>query len=165
MNDGNERIIKLYLVSIILFQIIFLAEAIFCYDIIIVPNPAFRKLTLEEWNWIIQRGSRPHETALLIWTDLLNIVFGVIYIVGFFHLFFVKKRLLPIRTLWIIATLAAGFVTDLPLFYYFKYQAEHYRLYMSSVSLEIDSLMLLVLILIGLAARRAKRDRLDRMSG
>jgi Co/Zn/Cd efflux system component len=99
----------------------------------------------------------PHETELLIWADLLHKVFGVIFCVGLFQLFVVRKRLLPVRTRWIIVIMAAGFIVNMLSSYYFN-QAEHYRLYMSGVSLETSSLALLALILIGLAARRAKRD-------
>ena len=148
------RTIKSYLFCIIIFQIIFLIEVFAFHDCIIAPNHFFRITTLSEWHWLLQQEPTPYGMGIILISDLLQDIFIVVFIVGIFQLFYVKQKILPIRTLWKIVIPVAGLIMYLPCFYYFKYQAEHYRLYITIIPGEILSLIFLCLILIGLAGKR-----------
>ena len=57
MTHSNKRIIERYLACIAIFQIIFLIGVFAFHNYLLTPNPFFRTLTLEEWNWLVQQKS------------------------------------------------------------------------------------------------------------
>ena len=150
MTHSNKRIIERYLACIAIFQIIFLIGVFAFHNYLLTPNPFFRTLTLEEWNWLVQQKSGPNDMEILFVFTLLRDIFFVVFIVGICQILFAKQIRLPIRTFWKIVIPVAGSIVYIPLCYYFNCQADHYRLYMMIVPVEILSLIFLCLILIGL---------------
>lgn len=161
MNLDNKRIIMRYLACVVLCQVAFLIEILYLHDMIIIPNSFFsHRLTYEEWNWYVkQYVGIPHEDKIFFFDDLLKLIFVVVDIIGISRLLFEKNGLLPVGKTAKIAIPIAGVLAYLPFFFYFKYEVEHYQLYMLFVPVEVLTLILLSLILAGLVRSRKMESK------
>lgn len=137
---------RISLGSIVCIQILFLTVFFLCRDIVIAGSPYFRVLTQEEWAWLCQRPGAPHEgqavAIVSLFATILSVTVLICYIMQYGALF--KSR--QLRAFDVLIPII-GCVLYAPLFYYIKYRAEHYYLWMGLVPLKVSTLILLCLLL------------------
>lgn len=120
-------------------------------EFVFAPN--LRKLTYEEFNWVVQHPGSHSE----ILTDCCYVLGGILLCVvaaGVVHLLVQRDSVLPIRGRWKLILPLGGFGRRGALLLRGGTPEEHLRMYMEFLPLEFASLVLLGLLLAGLLARR-----------
>lgn len=144
----KNRAMTISLISIILFNIFFMTILIFYNDIIIVPNKFLKSTTREYWYWYAEvRSPVKYESTTLGITYIAKLMFSLIFPLEFFYIISSKKYMSVIGKKSVIISLIIGFIINCLSFLFIKYQAAHYRLFMTLISTEVSSLVLLNLIL------------------
>lgn len=133
-------------VAIAVIQILFFVVFLCFREIILTGDPLFHPLTSEEWEWLCQR---PHDyqdlQVMAIVYPLASIFSTTTWICCARHyIALFKSRHLRASDILIPIL---GLALYAPLFYYIKYRAEHYYLWMGMVPAEVLSLILLCLLL------------------
>ena len=141
MDKAAKRVVCAYGAAGVLSQLLF-GFIYFAMRDEFVFAPNLRKLTYEEFNWVVQHPGSHSE----ILTDCCYVLGGILLCVvaaGVVHLLVQRDSVLPIRGRWKLILPLGGFVA-----------AAHLRMYMEFLPLEFASLVLLGLLLAGLLARR-----------
>lgn len=115
----------------------------------------FYELTLEEWNWLVERGPVAHETEVLFVFMALKYAVLIVDLLTLYYVYLAPQKPLTVPTIWKIAVPLAGLLAYLPCFYLIKYKAPHFLLYMDLVPSEVLSLTSLCLL--GMGRHRSKR--------
>lgn len=143
----KDRTLMISLISIILFNVFFMIMLIYYSDIIIIVNKFFKSITKEYWFWYLERPDVNNETIIIGVTKLLKIIFSMIFSVEFLYIIDNKKYINVIGKKYLVISLIIGFIIYCLSFLFIKYKAEHYRLFMTLISTEIVSIVLLNLVL------------------
>ena len=121
-------------------QFVFFFVFLFFRDNLYLGYSPFRITTYEEWNWILDQGGQNNSWLYGI-LELMQIVLSIWLIRCFFDYYW-KRHM---KTSDIIIPLS-GLLLYVPVYFFVKYKAEHYYLWMSSIPLEIASLILFCLL-------------------
>ncbi|WP_027623188.1 hypothetical protein [Clostridium lundense] len=144
----KDRVLMISLISAILFSAFFIIMLICYSDIIIIPNTFFKSITKEYWFWYLDdRLPIPNESFIMGITEILKQLFSAIFLLEFIYIISDKKYINEIEKKNVVISLIIGFVIYSFSFLFIKYKAEHYRLFMTLISTEILSIILLNLIL------------------
>lgn len=143
----KDRKLMISLISIILFNVFFMIMLICYSDIIVIVNKFLKNVTKEYWFWYLERPNVNNETIIIGVTKLLKIIFSIIFSVEFLHIIDNKKYINIIGKKNLVISLIIGFIIYCLSFLFIKYKAEHYRLFMTLISTEIASMILLNLVL------------------
>ncbi|BDR74080.1 hypothetical protein K144316041_p10080 (plasmid) [Clostridium tetani] len=147
-NIKQDKWSLITLTSIIIFNCFFMTILFYYNNIIIIVNRFFKKTTEEYYFWWFNRPiTNNNESALMELTYIIKIVFLLIFLLEFFYLISNNEYINLIKKRNIIIYLAIGFGIYCVSFLFIKYKAEHYRLFMTLISTEIFSLILLKLVL------------------
>lgn len=140
-------ILPFYVFSVIVFQLFFLATMIFFYDSIIVVSPFFKTLSREYWNWYLNyRSPYSNETTMITVVYILKAIFSFLFIIGFLYLLSDKKNRTVIGKKNFFLAGGVGMLVYFVFFFWIKYQAVHYRLFMTLFSTELLSLTMAYLL-------------------
>lgn len=153
---NNVPLLKILLAVIILFQVFFLID-LFCYYNVITINMFFKPISYDYWNWfLIHKDELGYDSAIANITIILKYMLNFLFLYVILNILFTKEYRHAIGKR--IATMLIGFAIIIYMicFFYIKYVAEHYRLFMELISTEILSLLLLCLIII--IKRRLRND-------
>lgn len=144
----KDKTLMIFLISIILFNVFFII-ILTCYnDIIVITNPFFKKITKEYWFWYLDvRPEVNNESFIMGISDILKQLFSAAFLLEFIYMISDKKYISKIEKKNVGISLIIGFVIYSFSFLFIKYKAEHYRLFMTLISTEILSIILLNLIL------------------
>lgn len=135
------------LMAIIVFNILFIIILAYYYDIITI-NVFVKPPTKEYWYWWLDADQVFLNQSLIIsTTSLLKLVFSLIFLLEFFYIMLEKKYKDLISKKNIVISLIVGAIVYSIIFLFIRYKAEHYRLFMTLISTEIFSIILLNLIL------------------
>ena len=154
MSEKNARFFKCCFLLSAAILAVFLVELIFFYDFVLAGDPLSRYLTEEEWNWLIARPSKSYEPIVLGISTLVSYFFWLLSIVCIGKLLSAKEAPLRIRRSLKIGVPLLGILLYTPVYYYVKYKAVHYRLYMTYLPLVFFSIILLTLTCIALKNAR-----------
>lgn len=144
----KDKALIISLISIILFNVFFIIMLIEYNDIIIIPNKFFKSITKEYWFWYVDdRIPVINESIIFGITCILKPIFSSIFLLEFFYIIFDKKYINEIGKKNVLLSLIIGFAIYCLSFLSIKYRAEHYRLFMTLISTEILSIILLNLVL------------------
>lgn len=136
-----NRFLPLFAFSILIFQVFFLVTILFFYDVITI-NPSLKSFTREYWNWYTEiRVGVPYESTITSLAFVLKPAFSFIFIMEFLYLLADKAYRTTIGKKNFILGLVVLLVVYLLCFFWIKYQAEHYRLFMTLISTELFSLL------------------------
>ena len=152
MDKAAKRVVCAYGAAGVLSQLLF-GFIYFAMRDEFVFAPNLRKLTYEEFNWVVQHPGSHSE----ILTDRCYVLGGILLCVvaaGVVHLLVQRDSVLPIRGRWKLILPLGGFVAAALCCHAAVHRAEHLRMYMEFLPLEFASLVLLGLLLAGLLARR-----------
>lgn len=152
MDKAAKRVVCAYGAAGVLSQLLF-GFIYFAMRDEFVFAPNLRKLTYEEFDWVVQHPGSHSE----ILTDCCYVLGGILLCVvaaGVVHLLVQRDSVLPIRGRWKLILPLGGFVAAALCCYAAVHRAEHLRMYMEFLPLEFASLVLLGLLLAGLLARR-----------
>ncbi|GEM_PF-6407810 len=141
----KDKALMFALISIVLFNIFFIIMLIYYKDIIIIPNNFFKSVTKEYWY-----SDRPHvnnESTIMGITWILKIIFSIIFLEEFCYIISNENYINAIKKKNVVIYSIIGFAIYCLSFLFIKYKAEHYRLFMSLISTEILSTLLLILVL------------------
>ncbi|SDL06246.1 hypothetical protein SAMN05660472_02543 [Natronincola ferrireducens] len=144
----KHRALMISLISIILFNIFFMIMLIWYQDIIILPSDFSRwGITEEYYWWYMDRPPISNETTVIAVNYILKLMFSSIFLLEVFYIISNNKykHLVKKKNL-LISIIISSIVYFLSLFF-IKYKTEHYRLFMTLISTEILSLILLNLLL------------------
>lgn len=145
---NNDKAVVISLITIILFNIFFMIILIFHNDIIIIVNGFFKPITREYYDWFLdQRISVKNEDIISAFSDFFKLLFSSILLLEFFYIIFNEKYINVIGKKATVISLFIGFISYSLCFLFIKYKAEHYRLFMTNISTEVLSLVLLSLII------------------
>ncbi|KGK85804.1 hypothetical protein [Clostridium sp. HMP27] len=144
----KDKALMICLISVILFSVFFMIILIYYNDIIIVTNKFFKSTTKEYWDWYsIVRLSVKYESIVLKITYLVKTMFSLIFILELFYIISNDKYIKVIGKRKVVISSIIGFTIYCSSFIFIKYKAEHYRLFMSLISTELLSLVVLNLVL------------------
>lgn len=144
----KDKALMISLTSVILFNIFFMIISIYYNDIIIVTNKFFKSTTKEYWDWYsVVRPTVKYESAILKITYLVKLMFSLMFLLEFFYIISNDKYINVIGKRKVLINLIIGFTSYCLSFLFIKYKVEHYRLFMSLISTELLSLVVLNLIL------------------
>ncbi|WP_315119502.1 hypothetical protein [uncultured Clostridium sp.] len=143
----KDKMIMISLISIILFNVFFMIILIYYNDIIIIPNNFFKQLTREYWDWYLDRAPVPNELIVMGITSILEITFSLIFLIEFLYIISNEKYINVIGKKNVVISLIIGFIINCLTSLFIKYKAEHYRLFMTLISIEVSSMVLLNLVL------------------
>lgn len=137
---------KLAYVSIVCMQVLFLV-VFFCFrEIPVWGLGLFHTSTSEDMEWNRQNPGHPYGDRIValvyLFITILYPIMGMALSDHYKALF--KSRQLRAADILITAAVLALYA---PLFYYIKYRAEHFYLWMQIVPVEVLSLILLALLL------------------
>ena len=152
MDKAAKRVVCAYGAAGVLSQLLF-GFIYFAMRAEFVFAPNLRKLTYEEFNWVVQHPGSHSE----ILTDCCYVLGGIllcVVVAGVVHLLVQRDSVLPIRGRWKLILPLGGFVAAALCCHAAVHRAEHLRMYMEFLPLEFASLVLLGLLLAGLLARR-----------
>lgn len=135
------------LISIILFNIFFIIILIYYNNIIILVNGFFKSMTKEYYLWFLSRPNISMESTMLNITEFLKMIFSLIFLIEFLYILSNEKYIKLVNKKNTLISLIIGFIIYCLSFIFIKYKAEHYRLFMTLISTEIFSIILLNLIL------------------
>ncbi|MEW9094629.1 MAG: hypothetical protein AB2417_06055 [Clostridiaceae bacterium] len=143
----KDKTLMISLITIILFNIFFMTILICYNDIIILPIKFIKNVTKEYYFWYMDRPPVPNESIIMGITTIVKMIFSLILSLEFFYIIFNKKYANVIDKKNIVISIIIGFIFYCLSFLFIKYKVEHYRLFMTLISTEILSMMLLNLIL------------------
>lgn len=143
----KDKFLMVSLISIILFNIFFVIIATFYNDIIILVNRFFKPFTREYLDWYINKPSIKGQSFIFNITWIIKIIFSMIFFIEFFYLISNDKYKIIMDKKGIFISLLIGSITYLLSFFLIRYMADHYRLFMTLISTEICSLVILSLII------------------
>ncbi|MPM76530.1 hypothetical protein SDC9_123528 [bioreactor metagenome] len=144
----KDKALMICLISVILFSVFFMIILIYYSDIIIVTNKFFKSTTKEYWYWYsVVRPTVKYESIILKITYLIKPMFSLIFILEFFYIISNDKYIKVIGKRKVVLSSIISFTIYCLSFIFIKYKAEHYRLFMSLISTELLSLVVLNLIL------------------
>lgn len=144
LKSRKDRILK---ISIILFQAVFLFQLFCNYNIIIVVNPFFKHVSEKYWTWFsCERSAVKNENLILAVSYIVKWLFSCVFLIEYMNILARPCKRDKIGVKKIVLFTGAAFVIYGISFVAFKYLAVHYRLFMTFVSTEILSLLLLALI-------------------
>lgn len=145
----KDKALMFTLISIILFNIFFIIMLIYYKDIIIITNKFFKSITKEYWDWYcdMYRPTVNNESTIVDITFMLKMLFKLIFLGQFFYIIDNEKYINVIKKKNVVIYSTIGFAIYCLSFLFIKYKAEHYRLFMSLISTEILSILLLSLVL------------------
>ncbi|SNV76905.1 hypothetical protein [Clostridium cochlearium] len=135
------------LISIILFNIFFIIILIYYNNIIILVNGFFKSMTKEYYLWFLSRPNISMESTMLNITEFLKMIFSLIFLIEFLYILSNEKYIKLVNKKNTLISLIIGFIIYCLSFIFIKYKAEHYRLFMTLISTEILSIILLNLVL------------------
>lgn len=156
MVDSEERMIKLDVVCIGLFQILFLISVFFFGELYLVG----RNITYEEWVWAIENLKDPYDIDIFFICTVAWFFISVIDVIAICLLLTIKRKEMPIRTRWKIAIPLVAVFLYLPVHYYLHVQAKFYRFYIDFVPAELFLLASLGLILLGYHGKREMKQKI-----
>lgn len=134
---------------ILLFQLIFLFQLFFHYNVIIVVNPFFKHISEEYWIWFSSEYSPVNnENLILAVSYVTKWLFISVFLIQYIRIISTSeyRKMLCIKRIVLFTCIAC--LIYIISFVIFKYFAVHYRLYMTFVSAEILSILLLYFITI-----------------
>ncbi|MBU5484418.1 hypothetical protein KQI86_08765 [Clostridium sp. MSJ-11] len=143
----KDKTLMISLTSIILFNVFFIIILICYNDIIILPIKFIKNVTKEYYYWYMDRPPIPNESIVIGITTIVKMMFSLILSLEFFYTIFNKKYANVIDKKNIVISIIIGFTIYCLSFLFIKYKAQHYRLFMTLISTEILSMMLLNLVL------------------
>ena len=143
----KEKKIILSLSSIALFNLIFMILLVFYNNIIIIPNKFFKNTSKEYWYWYLDNPAMDNEGIIIGVTFIIKIIFSLIFLFQIYHLISKNKYRNLIKKKSLLISLFLGLGAYILSFLFIKYRVEHYRLFMTLISTEILSLILLNLVL------------------
>lgn len=144
----KDKVLIISLISIILFNVFFMIMLIYYNDIIIVTNKFFKSTTKEYWYWYAEvRPPVKYESIIMGGTSIVKMLFSLIFLLEFFYITSDSKYINKIGKKNIVISLIIGLTIYCLSFLFIKYKAEHYRLFMTLISTEILSLVVLNLVL------------------
>ncbi|MDU1443156.1 MAG: hypothetical protein E6916_06530 [Clostridium cochlearium] len=135
------------LISIILFNIFFIIILIYYNNIIILVNGFFKSMTKEYYLWFLSRPNISMESTMLNITEFLKMIFSLIFLIEFLYIISNEKYIKLVNKKNTLISLIIGSIIYCLSFIFIKYKAEHYRLFMTLISTEILSIILLNLVL------------------
>ena len=157
MEQYKKPLIYGYIISNILFQVLFLSLYFIFSDMYLYGTTYFRFMTREEADWLIKyNAAGGYNIVYYAIIDLLRRMIIFIDLIGLYFLYSKKRNLIPIPKLWKIIIPAVGILIYIPCFYYIKYDAPHYTMYLALFPVEIFSLVSLGLIIAGKWHERLK---------
>ena len=131
------------------------------YPIIVIPDGKFRIITREEYNWYFdfywdEMNQKISINMLENWRNGLNWIFGIIFLCAM--LYFLRDRKICRAIGWRTAAClcSAGIVVCFACFYYCKYRAEHYRLFMGTA---YSAVLAVILLVFSIKAWRAQQKQ------
>ena len=141
------RLSSFYLISILLFNLLFIVVLTRYYDIIIL-EPSFKPLTREYMDLIYEISvTLPNEDFIFNPSYVSKILFSLTFLLEFFYLLSDKQysHLVPKKNVIISVIIGAALYFVIRIL--IRYNAEHCRLFMSLISTEILSIIVLNLVL------------------
>ena len=149
----------------LLSQIYFLIQVLFFFDVLDRPPYWVRVLTYEEWNWIVQNHGtyRDLSSAELDGLERLSVVliifFAAVITLGYVYLLSSRGRRETVGTQFLIYGFACGILVSAACFFYNKYLAVHYRMFMSFIPIAVFSFVLMIFLLrLGYRAKHLTRE-------
>lgn len=144
----KDKALSISLISVILFNIFFMIILIYYNDIIIVINKFFKSTTKEYWDWYsVVRLPVKYESIILKITYLAKPIFLLIFLLEFFYIISNDKYINVIGKRKVVVSSIIGLTIYFLSFIFIKYKVEHYRLFMTLISAELLSLVVLNLVL------------------
>ncbi|PRR79911.1 hypothetical protein CLLI_06440 [Clostridium liquoris] len=143
----KDKALRISLISILLFNVFFIIMLIGYNDIIIIPNSFFKSITKEYYFWYMDRPLVYNESIIMGITGILKPMFSLILSLEFFYIIFNNKYINVIEKKNLVISLIIGCTIYCLSFLFIKYGTEHYRLFMTLISTEILSIILLNLVL------------------
>lgn len=141
------RLSSFYLISILLFNLLFIVVLTRYYDLIIL-EPSFKPLTREYLDLLSEiKVSLPYEDFIFNLSYISKLLFPLIFLLEFFYLISDKQysHLVPKKNVTISVIIGAALYFIIRIL--IRYNAEHCRLFMSLISTEILSVIVLNLVL------------------
>lgn len=140
---SKNKGIQFLKIAIIVFQLIFIFQLTFAYDIFMAANPFTNRITEESYLWYVQNMENvSNEMLLLGIAGLSKILFQITFLLGIIY-FLTKpefRSLLGKKKIWF--HIALSMVLYTLAFWIVEASGAHYRLYMNSISVEVLSLLL-----------------------
>lgn len=143
----KDKALRISLISILLFNVFFIIMLIGYNDIIIIPNSFFKSITKEYYFWYMDRPLVYNESIIMGITWIVKPLFSLIFLLEFFYIIFNNKYINIFEKKNLVISLIIGCTIYCLSFLFIKYRAEHYRLFMTFISTEILSIILLNLVL------------------
>lgn len=140
---GNKALL-FTLITIILFSIIFAAITIFFNDIITLPS--LKNVSREYYDWYMDMPTSDTEILVEEVTLFVRLIFSLIYLIEVLYILTTDKYLEAINKKNLLISISIGFGTHF-FISYINSNAEHYRLFMTLIPIQIASLVLLNMIL------------------
>lgn len=141
------RLSSFYLISILLFNLLFIVVLTRYYDLIIL-EPFFKPLTRKYLDLLSEiKVSLPYEDFIFNLSYISKLLFPLIFLLEFFYLISDKQysHLVPKKNVIISVIIGAALYFIIRIL--IRYNAEHCRLFMSLISTEILSIIVLNLVL------------------
>lgn len=142
---GNNAI-TISLISIILFSAFFIFILIFYGDIVILNN-AHKSFTREYFDWYLDFYGNNHISNLELITSAVKMIFTLIFTIEFVYLVSDEKYQNRIDVKNLLISIIVGLIINYLISIFIKYNAEHYRLFMTIIPTQIFSLVLLSIVL------------------
>ena len=152
--------VMFFLIVNLLLLFVFFVLIICFYDVPAFPVAAFRKLTKIDFTLYMQSGDL--YDAITRITHIVGLAVSMIDFTGIQILLYARLygcRGLPIPTVLKVVVPVAGVLLYSPIYYYIKYRADYFHLYMLLVPVVFLALILLALWLIGITNLRKERQQ------
>ena len=135
----------------ILSQLYFLIQVLFFFDVVAWAPNWVRVLTYEEWNWMVENQGTyrylPELDGLERLSFLLILFFAAAIALGYVYLLSGRARREAVGTQFLIYGFACGVLVSAVCFFYNKYLAVHYRMFMRYIPIAIFSFVLMIFLL------------------
>lgn len=135
----------------------FLIDLIFFYDVPFLPDSFFRRITDLDWSLFLQPDTE-REKIIIPGSFAVTLVVSFINLFAFHNLIYYQHKTMVIRKGWKIAIPLIFLLLYLPFYFYCKYQAMYFRLYMMMLPAVFFSLTILVLGFVGIKGAAQKRS-------
>ena len=140
----RDKTLLISLISIILFSIFFLIILIIYNDTILF-DASLKSFTNEYWNWYLDNVKI--EGIIVELTSITKMFFSIILSLELMYIITNEKYKDIIDKKNLMMSIIIGFAINYLIVLLINYKAEHYRLFMTLISTEILSLVLLNIIL------------------
>ncbi len=146
--DTERKWLIFFMHSSIVFLICYLVQAVIFFNVIWSPDVFWREITREEWYWYLDEYWHQANVVLDIYAlvrvrNAINVLFGLVTLRAIFYVVKNKKWAQAIGGKLMVGMAVVGVIVSVCCFLYFKYEAEHYRLFMGSTYSAISAVMLL----------------------